>query len=835
VTLQLLFDNPTIAQLASSLEDIMRKRSGINLPPIASSQNSKPPLSHAQLRLWFFDRLAPGETVFNLAEAVRMRGPLDIAMLEQSFTELIRRHQILRTSFPEIRGEPFHQVHPVQMVRIELTDLGQLSSEEQQARVFESIAIEEQKVFNLATGPLMRASLLRLAEEEHVLVVGVHHIIFDAWSANIFLREIAELYEALVFGRPPALPDLQVQYSDYAAWEHFVMAGEFLEKHAGFWREHLHHPLPVQKLPWDHARPESQSFRGGKQEFSLDKELVGRLVEFSRKHSGSLFITLLSAFNVLMRHYSGDDDVVVGIDAANRSHAELEGLIGFFVNQLPIRTDLSGGPSFREINQRVRGNCLACLAHQEMPFDKIVDVLKVERKSGQPPLFQVKLVLDNTPVSTLTLFDLELTRLESTKVAAKLDLTLLLREKDGGLQGWFEYNRDLFEPDTIRRIAALFEIALQSAAADCEMKLPEMLVQLRKAEKGMEEMERKQQSKIQFSKFKAIKPQMVTLGSRSMVKQGFLPGYPDFPLVIEPESPDTDLTGWATQEKETLEKQLLKHGAILFRGFGIDSAAQFNDFVSTLCPQLFDENGEHPRASLGGKVYTPVFYPPEKKLLWHNENSFNQRWPMKIWFFSLRPADIGGETPIADSRRVFELLDPGIRRKFLEKGVMYVRNYREGLGLDWPTVFQTSDRAQVEARGRAEGFDVEWTPGGHLRTLCVRPAAARHPGSGEMVFFSQLLHWHPAALDPETRDSLTELFRKEDFPRHCAYGDGSAIEDSVLHDIAAIYSKIEVAFPWQRGDILMLDNMLTAHARNPFRGERKLCVAMGEMFSPEAA
>jgi hypothetical protein len=248
-----------------------------------------------------------------------------------------------------------------------------------------------------------------------------------------------------------------------------------------------------------------------------------------------------------------------------------------------------------------------------------------------------------------------------------------------------------------------------------------------------------------------------------------------------------------------------------------------------MCSELFNENGEHPRESLGGDVYTPVFYPPDKKLLWHNENSFNQRWPMKIWFFAFMPASSGGETPLVNSRSVFDAIDPAIRRRFSDKGVMYVRNYRQGLGLDWPAVFQTSDRSEVEARCRAEGVEFQWTPDGHLRTRSMRPAAMRHPKTGEMVWFTQAQHWHPSVLDPETYASLSTLFSEEEFPRHCYYGDGSPIEASVMQEICHVYEQLEVSFPWRRGDILMLDNMLTAHARNPYQGPRKLFVAMGEM------
>ncbi|HYO14083.1 MAG TPA: TauD/TfdA family dioxygenase, partial [Thermoanaerobaculia bacterium] len=221
----------------------------------------------------------------------------------------------------------------------------------------------------------------------------------------------------------------------------------------------------------------------------------------------------------------------------------------------------------------------------------------------------------------------------------------------------------------------------------------------------------------------------------------------------------------------------------------------------------------------------------DQKLLWHNENSFNLQWPGKILFCSLQPAEQGGETPIVDSRKVFERLSPEIRQKFLERGVMYMRNYGDGLGLTWQTVFQTSDRAEAEAYCRENEMEVDWKESDRARTRMRRPAAARHPKTGEMSWFNQAQHFHVSCLAPETRSSLQSLFREEDLPRNCYYGDGTPIEDEVMREILDIYEELEVVFPWQQGDIVMLDNMLVAHARNPFAGKRKLLVSMGEMIN----
>lgn len=334
-----------------------------------------------------------------------------------------------------------------------------------------------------------------------------------------------------------------------------------------------------------------------------------------------------------------------------------------------------------------------------------------------------------------------------------------------------------------------------------------------------------------LSRFKHITPKALRLSATDLVKRELLPGGGPLPLVIQPGADGIDLIEWAAAQRALIESELLEHGALLFRNFEINPAADFERFAAALCPNLFTDNGEHPRQNVSGKVYTPIFYPPEKKVLWHNENSFNHHWPVKIWFCCVRPAARGGETPLADSRKLYDLLAPDIRRRFSEKQIMYVRNYGTGPGLDWQTVFKTTDRAEVERQCRAARMDFQWTEGDGLRTRAVRPAVVKHPKTGQMVWFNQAQHWHIACLDAATRKALTSVFREAELPRNCYYGDGTVIEDSVMEEILACYQQLEVSFSWQARDILMLDNLLTAHARNPFAGERQLLVAMGEMLS----
>ncbi|MGH9362951.1 MAG: TauD/TfdA family dioxygenase, partial [Thermoanaerobaculia bacterium] len=416
--------------------------------------------------------------------------------------------------------------------------------------------------------------------------------------------------------------------------------------------------------------------------------------------------------------------------------------------------------------------------------------------------------------------------------AAQLDLTLALAETPRGLAGWINYSTDLFDDATIDRLARQLAALLERAAGDPEARLDELTRDLDSSERKQLMIESKRRE-TNLQRFKAVQPKPISLPAREVVRMGPLTPGQRLPLLVTPAVEDVDLAAWAAENRGLVEAKLHEHGAILFRGFGIASPPAFERFAGTICGELFHDNGEHPRETVSGNVYTPVFYPADQRLLWHNENSFNFQWPAKILFCCVQPPESGGETPIVDSRQVFAAIDPRVRDRFVARQVMYVRNFGNGLGLDWRTVFQVEDEAGLAEQCRAERISFEWREEGGLHTRSVRPAAVRHPATGEMSWFNQAQHWHVSCLDPETRRSMEALFREEDLPRNCYLGDSSRIEDREMAEILAAYQRLEVSFPWQRGDVLLVDNVLTAHGRTPFTGERKLLVAMGEMTSFE--
>jgi amino acid adenylation domain-containing protein len=824
-----IFDYPTVATLAKSVETIKQSQDHLQSPPIVPiPRNGKEPLSFAQQRLWFIDQLEPNNTAYNHFNAVGITGALDIAALEQSLNEIIRRHEALRTSFPAEDGQPICAIAPALTLELPVVEL-QVLPAQREAQVLQLAHQEVEQPFDLTKAPLLRAKLLKLDAAEYVLLLTIHHIIFDGWSSGVLNQEIVTLYQAFSSGKPAPLAELSIQYADFAYWQRQWLQGKTLETQLSYWQKQLTGAptnLDLHKIA--NKFSSTVEVETTEPSFLLSSELSQQIKKLSRQEGVTVFMTLLAIFQILLYRYTNQDDIVVGTDVANRNRAEIEPLIGFFVNLLVLRTDLSGNPSFQELLGRVREVTLGAYAHQDLPFAKLVEELRPDRNSSSTPLFQVLFVLQNVPMPTVELSGLTLTSLEIDNGLAKFDLALFMTETESGIIGNWKYNTDLFNPATITRLSKHFEILLQSIVAqpDARINNLEMLTEVEKKQQMMEQVK---QEESKLKKFMQVKPKAMKLPQGELITTEYLQPGETLPLVIKPAVEQIDLIDWVKSNKKFLETKLLSHGALLFRGFKIDSASAFENLAQAICPKLFGEYGDLPREGVGGKVYGSTPYPADQAILFHNESSHLHCWPLKIWFFCLQSPQFGGETPIVDCRKVYQLLDPKLRSRFEEKQLMYVRNYIKGLDVSWQEFFHTNDPHVVENYCHQAKIDFEWKEDNHLLTRQVRPAITKHPQTGELVFFNQIQLHHVSCLEPAVKDSLLSTFGEEKLPRNVYYGDGSPIEDAVVEEIRSVYEQAKVSFPWQQGDVLMLDNMLTAHGRHPYVGPRKILVAMGDM------
>ncbi|MFL5356592.1 amino acid adenylation domain-containing protein [Archangium sp.] len=473
--LRTLFEHPTVAALAAKLEEATRSGSATKAPPLERvPRTGKLPLSFAQQRMWFIDQLDPGTSAFNIPTAVRLRGALDRAAMQRSLDELVRRHEALRTTFAAEEGRPHQVIAPASALPLAFFDLQQVPESEREARMRRAVIEEAQRPFDLIAGPLLRGLLLQLGPQEHVLLLTMHHIVSDGGSMGVLIRELAALYEAFSTGRPSPLPEQAFQYADYAAWQQQWLRGEELERQLSWWREELSSAPQTLELPTDRPRPTEMSGRGGQYDFRMSRSLSNALDALGKREGATPFMVLLAAFNTVMARYSGQKDLLIGTDVANRTHAETEGMLGFFINQLVLRARLEGDPTVRELLARTREASLAAYAHQEVPFEELVRALNPSRNDGRAPLFQVKFTLQHAPTGALTLPGLTLESVPMETHSAKLDLLVVVGHGEDGLSCTWEYSTDLFDRDTVARMAGHFQTLLEGFAARPDARLSEL-------------------------------------------------------------------------------------------------------------------------------------------------------------------------------------------------------------------------------------------------------------------------------------------------------------------------------------------------------------------------
>jgi amino acid adenylation domain-containing protein len=459
------FEEPTIASLAKQITAARMEQysqSGYAIQRV--SRHESLPLSFAQQRLWFLDRLEPGNPFYNTPAAIRIAGRLNVVALEQSLNEIIRRHEVLRTTFEAVDGQPVQHIDSTLSLTIPVIDLSPLEEDERVARIQQIMQDEARRPFNLETGPLIRATLLQSDDEDYLLVFCMHHIVSDGWSINVLIWETSVLYAAFAAGQPSPLLELPIQYSDFASWQRQWLEGPAREYHLDYWMRQLEGCQQVLDLPTDRPRPAIQTYQGAEIAFELPADLVAALRVLSQREQATLFMTLLAAFQVLLYRYSEQEDIIVGSPIANRNFVELEGLIGFFVNMLPLRTNLSGNPTFVELLARVREVTLEAYAHQDLPFEQIVEKLQPERDLVRTPLVQVVCSLDNAPDSSLTLVDLSINQLPIYTGTAMFDLILGLVDRKQALTGSVLYSTDLFEQETILQMIEHFKAILKAVS-----------------------------------------------------------------------------------------------------------------------------------------------------------------------------------------------------------------------------------------------------------------------------------------------------------------------------------------------------------------------------------
>jgi len=469
--LSAMFNAPTIAGLG----ELIAAGGGAVAPPEPALQplprNDELALSFAQQRLWFLDQLEPGSVMYNLPTAIRLKGALDLAALQRALTEIIRRHEALRTTFAAAGGRPVQVIAPPRPMPLPLVDLERLPEAGREAEARRLAQEDARQPFDLARGPLARATLLRLRDGEHVLLLTTHHIVSDGWSMGVIVRELSALYEAYSMDEPSPLPELPAQYADFAAWHRRLLSGDYLRDQLQYWKERLAGAPAALELPADRARPAVPTFRGATRTLTLPRPVYAGLKALGQAERGSLFMTLLAAFDVLLYRLTGQEDLVVGVPIANRNHSGLLGMIGFFVNTLAVRTDMSGDPTFRDVLRRVREAASGAFDHQDLPFERLVEEMRPARDPSRMPLVQVTFSLQDAPMRRVEIHGLDAHLTEIHTGTSKFDLSVFMSEEADMLHAKWEYSTDLFDDETMARMLGQYQTLLSAIVADPDRRI----------------------------------------------------------------------------------------------------------------------------------------------------------------------------------------------------------------------------------------------------------------------------------------------------------------------------------------------------------------------------
>lgn len=770
------------------------------------------PVSAEQFGLWLNHQFPANKLQYNEPVLIEIDGALSKRALERALNEIVVRHEILRTAFPHIEGTVYQKIEPHVGFDLNCELAWGLTGTELEKRLLREI----HRPFDLETGPLWGHLLLTTGTDSHLLLAVLHHSVVDGHSLTVFWQELTSLYAAFATGEPVALVPLRAQYSRYCAAQAQYLA-QHQDRLLRYWVERL------SGVPQSRTQQSSgaSAWEASRYRFTIPVLGSAELRKKASEQNQSVFMRLLAALSIILPVAPGETMLHVGTDFAQRDKPEFESLIGFFVNQIVLQIDHSGNPTFDELTKRVREDSFAAYCHHQLPFAVLAKSL-APGATGQPcAFFQTKAVWNQARPGAAKIAGVEWRLKDIFNGQAKFDL--LWNFWDGPAIGVaVDHALDCYSVVEIVELSRKLESTIQITNRDSSVRVSELR---RLVEDEVFEGRRKQNRLLKSMNLKKLGA--MTGAERKIAG---VPGVPQgsspFPLVIGPDAGPSDLAGWSRAERTRVGGELLRHGAVLFRGFPIGSGLEFQRIVRAWlgAPISYRERSSLRTKILEG-VYTSTEHPQDQSIFFHNENSYAVTWPLHILFFCELSATSGGRTPIADCREVLKHLSAETVGQFSAKGVRYVRNFRKGLGYSWEASFQVSSRGELEQFLECSGYTWEWH-GEHLRTSREANAIVQHPETGESIWFNHAALFHASTLSPELRDMLLLQCGLDGFPLHCYYGDGSPISDETMAEIRAAYTAASTSFQWRAGDLLLLDNMLMAHGREAYSGPRRILTAM---------
>ncbi|WP_281561584.1 non-ribosomal peptide synthetase [Thalassomonas sp. RHCl1] len=828
--LQTLFEHPLLSEQAKLLQVSQYQQI-----PVAE-RHTLMPLSDAQRRIWFMQQLDLSDASFNMQTQVQLQGSVSVAAMKQALLAVSEKHEMLRVTYHAHEGEAAQKLNPELVPAFAFIDLREKAGEIE-ALTEENAAI----AFDLTSESPLRLYLYQTAEATYFCQLVQHHIASDAWSMSLLIDDLILGYQQALDQHQVSLEKPEVDYLDYAAWQNNDQIRKQQSLSLDYWRKTLT-GIPAQlALPFDQQRAQQADTRGDVVSFTVPAPLTAQLSQLASQQQCSLFMLLMAAYSTVLHNNSQSQDVVIGTDVANRDHGQLEKVIGFFINLLPLRFRPKATQRFSEYLQSVRHTCLSGFEHQMLPFDRMVEALQPERIPGVHPLIQALFVMQNTPDNERQLDGLTVKAVTPRQQHSKFDMALFANEtftdekrasqgdRPAELSFNWVYRTGLFNKNTIEALRDEFLQVLAQIVARPETPLKAL-------SKSKEESTKMSNTAVsskktgKLSKLSKMKKLKKTSETPQVTAAPLNPERP-FPLLVQCHNPSLDPLSWARQNQQQILSWLEVHAGIVFRGFNLPTELEFEQFCVAIYPELYAMYGDLPKNDIGSKIYKSTPYPEDQMIMYHNESCHQHRWPRRQWFYCSQPSPVGGHTPIVDCREMYQRLPENIREKLEQKHLCYVRNF-SGLDVSWQHFFKTEDRSKVEALCQQNDIDYTWYGEDNLRISQVCPAVITHPVTGEKSFFNQIQLHHFSFLEADVQQHLLTTGGLDNLPRNVCYGDMEPLEQEVVDLISELYEACAVRFDWQKADVVMVDNMLAAHARDPFEGERKIAVAMGDIYQP---
>lgn len=832
--LKTFFSQPTVEKLAVVVSKLEQRKIS-TIEPVKKQELYEP--SQAQKRLWVLEHFEEEKGAYTISDAFRMEGELDVKLFKKTIQFLVQRHEMLRTVFvTDIKGNPKQKILPIADVvsSIHFVDLRDAPNKEQLAA---DLCIKEAAChFDLEKGPLMKLHLFQLADNKYVLLLVFHHIIVDGWSLSILMNELLTVYNDLKNGKKPYLTPLRIQYKDYAAWHNTKLEPANILKYKEYWLEHYKEGTSSISIPTNFDRPSVKTSHAKRKVFELSKGFTSQLVAQSKETNTTLFMYVLSVLNLLLYSRTNSKNVIIGTPVAGRNHGDIENQIGLFLNTLAIKSTIDEDKKVGDFLKEIKEQTINAFDHQVYPFDMLIEDLNVQRDASRFPLFDVGFTWQNIDGSVPIkegkdgLQNLTVKSFKYDHQRVKTDLWFHGWESKEALHFSVTYNKDLFKPQTIDDLIIDFKELFYAVVKSEEKNIKKIVTDMEQTRSEKNRSKQTALKKDNFKKFLSVKAKPVNFSKKEdLVSIEPLLKDKGYPLTIMPKIEGLVLSEWIKNNNEFILGHLRKTGALLVRGFRIKDGDEFQNAMGSLSSKSMSYvDQSSPRTKVSNKVYTSTDHPEDQRINMHNELSYSHDWPLIISFYCQTPPEKNGETPIADTREVLKCISETTRNKFLEHGIRYTRNLVNGIGLSWQQVYQTESKEEVEEHCRSNDIDFVWVSEEHLQISWNRPAIQKHPVTGELTWFNHGFFFNAFNLDQAIHDITPD---KNLLPFNTLFGNGEEISFEEFSELNDAFEKCKIKFPWQKGDILILDNMSMAHGRESYEGERKILVSMNDPFS----